>query len=176
MSGKYRQLDADETRYMVTGLDAFHYGLETSVFQRVGNWLEVNAFASIGDWRWTKDVSAIIYDDYSGVEMGRVNVYCDGLPVADAPQTQIGASAKFSMPAGFSGCMLISTLFPEIIRMTVSILTGFLAIIFWVRSSLGARIGNVPVHLVSRVALTGICGRSLLMCSFVGIISWTLPI
>lgn len=102
MSGKYRQLDADETRYMVTGLDAFHYGLETSVFQRVGNWLEVNAFASIGDWRWTKDVSAIIYDDYSGVEMGRVNVYCDGLPVADAPQTQIGASAKFSMPAGFS--------------------------------------------------------------------------
>ena len=32
----------------------------------------------------------------------RVNVYCDGLPVADAPQTQIGASAKFILPAGFS--------------------------------------------------------------------------
>ena len=102
MSGKYRQLDADEARYMVTGLDALHYGVEASLFQRAGNWLEVNAFASIGDWRWKNDVSAIIYDDYSGVEMGRVNVYCDGLPVADAPQTQIGASAKFSMPAGFS--------------------------------------------------------------------------
>ena len=32
----------------------------------------------------------------------RVNVYCDGRPVADAPQTQIGASAKFILPAGFS--------------------------------------------------------------------------
>lgn len=102
MSGKYRQLDADDARYMVTGLDAFHCGVEASLFQRVGKWLEANAFASIGNWRWMKDVSAIIYDDYSGTEVGRVNVYCDGLPVADAPQTQIGASAKFILPAGFS--------------------------------------------------------------------------
>ena len=87
---------------MVTGLDAFHYGVEASLFQRAGKWLEVNAFASVGNWRWTKDVSAIIYDDYSGTEIGRVNVYCDGLPVADALQTQIVASAKFILPAGFS--------------------------------------------------------------------------
>ena len=102
MSGKYRQLDADESRYMVTGLDALHCGIEASFFQRVGKWLEFNAFASLGDWRWKNDVRAVIYDDYSGVEVGRVDVYCDGLPVADAPQTQLGASLKFVFPLGFA--------------------------------------------------------------------------
>lgn len=102
MSGKYRQLDSEEARYMVTGLDAIHYGVEASIFQRAGKWLEFNAFASVGEWRWKNDVNAVIYDDYSGVEIGKVAVYCDGLPVADAPQTQIGASAKFLIPAGFS--------------------------------------------------------------------------
>lgn len=50
--------DADDARYMATGLDAFHCGVEASLFQRVGRWLEANAFASIGNWRWMKDVSA----------------------------------------------------------------------------------------------------------------------
>ncbi len=102
MSDKYRQIDSEDARYMVTGLDAFHCGVEASLFQRVGTWLELNAFASVGDWRWKNDVSAIIYDDYSGTETGRVNVYCDGLPVGDAPQTQVGACSKFLIPAGFS--------------------------------------------------------------------------
>ena len=102
MSGKYRQLDADESRYMVTGLDALHCGIEASLFQRVGKWLEFNAFASLGDWRWKNNVRAVIYDDYSGVDVGRVDVYCDGLPVADAPQTQLGASLKFVFPLGFA--------------------------------------------------------------------------
>ena len=68
---------------MITGLDALHYGAELSIFQKAGRWLEFNAFASIGDWRWKNDVQATIYDDYSGVEIGTVNVFCDGLPVAD---------------------------------------------------------------------------------------------
>ncbi len=102
MSDKYRQLDSEDARYMVTGLDAFHGGVEASLFQRIGKWLDLNAFASVGDWRWKNDVSAIIYDDYSGIEKGRVNVFCNGLPVSDAPQTQVGASSKFLLPVGFS--------------------------------------------------------------------------
>ncbi len=102
MSDKYRQIDSEDARYMVTGLDAFHCGAEASLFQRIGKWLEISTFASVGDWRWKNDVSAIVYDDYSGVEKGRVNVFCDGLPVGDAPQTQTGASSKFLLPADFS--------------------------------------------------------------------------
>ena len=102
MSSKYRQYDSDDVKYMITGLDALHYGAELSIFQKAGRWLEFNAFASIGDWRWKNDVQATIYDDYSGVEIGTVNVFCDGLPVADAPQTQVGADVKFLIPFGFS--------------------------------------------------------------------------
>ena len=101
MSNKYKQLDSEDTRYMVRGLDAFHYGAELSLCQKVGKWLEINAFASLGDWRWKNDVQAIIYDDYSGLEIGKVNVYCDNLPVADSPQTQVGASVGAIIPAGF---------------------------------------------------------------------------
>lgn len=101
MSSKYKQIDADDTKYMVTGLDAFHYGAEIEVFHRVTDWLKLSAFASAGDWRWKNDVEAIIYDDYTMQEMGRVNVYSDGLPVGDAPQTQIGAVMDVDIPAGF---------------------------------------------------------------------------
>lgn len=102
MSGKYRSLDADDVRYMITGLDALHKGVEASIYQRIGRCVEFKAFASIGDWRWMNDVSAIIYDDYTGLEAGRVNVYCDGLPVADAPQTQMGANLRLNVAHGFS--------------------------------------------------------------------------
>ena len=102
MSSKYKQIDSEDSRYMVTGLDALHLGVEFSLFQRLGRWLEAEAFASVGDWKWKNDVNAIIYDDYSGVAVGKVDVYCDGLPVGDAPQTQIGANLKALLPKGFA--------------------------------------------------------------------------
>ena len=101
MSNPYKQEDAYDTRYMVTGLDAFHYGVEAEGFHRLTDWLKLSAFASVGDWRWKNDVQAIIYDDYTRLEVGRVNVYSDGLPVGDAPQTQIGAVMDVDIPTGF---------------------------------------------------------------------------
>ena len=102
MSGKYRRLDDGETRFMATGLDAVHCGVEASIFQRIGRWMELKGFASLGNWKWKNDVSAVLYDDYTGMEAARVNVYCDGLPVADAPQTQLGANVKFLITGGFA--------------------------------------------------------------------------
>jgi len=103
MSDPYKQADAiGVTKYMVTGLDAFHYGVELDAFYRPADWVKLSAFASIGDWRWKNDVEAIIYDNYSDVQVGTVGVYSDGLPVGGAPQTQIGAEAAFSIPGGFA--------------------------------------------------------------------------
>lgn len=103
MSDPYKQADAiGTTKFMVTGLDAFHYGIEVDAFYNPCRWISMDAFASIGDWRWMNDVQAIIYDDYSDIQIDEVHVYCGGLPVGDAPQTQIGASMKFNIPAGFT--------------------------------------------------------------------------
>ena len=102
MSNPYKQADAiGVTKYMVTGLDALHYGVEVDAFYRPADWVRLSAFASLGDWRWKNDVEAIIYDNYSYNQVGTVGVYSDGLPVGGAPQTQVGASVQFSIPGGF---------------------------------------------------------------------------
>ena len=94
LSDPYKQqMDDTPHRYMVQGLDAVHYGVESEILYRPAGWAELRGFVSLGNWRWKNDVSAIVYDPYSGLAMGTVDVYSDGLAVGDAPQTQIGASA-----------------------------------------------------------------------------------
>lgn len=103
MSDPYKQADAiGATKYMVTGLDALHYGVEADAFYRPTEWVKLSAYASIGDWRWKNDVEAVIYDNYSDNQVGTIGVYSDGLPVGGAPQTQVGAAVHFDIPAGFS--------------------------------------------------------------------------
>lgn len=96
MSDAYRQLEEDACRYMITGLNALHYGIEIEGHYYMATWAKITANASIGSWKWKNDVHASIYDDYSGQTIDEVNVYSDGLPVGDAPQTQIGAAVEIT--------------------------------------------------------------------------------
>ena len=103
MSDPYKQADAiGATKYMVTGLDALHYGVEADAFYKPADWVRISAYISLGDWRWKNDVAAVIYDNYSDNQVGTIGVYSDGLPVGGAPQTQVGAAVRFDIPAGFS--------------------------------------------------------------------------
>ena len=100
LSSPYSTLEEDPVKYMVKGLDAFHYGCEAELWWSYRKFLRLDAFASIGDWRWKNDVSATIYDPTTLLPMGNVNVYADGLHVGDAPQTQLGASARLRLSPG----------------------------------------------------------------------------
>lgn len=93
-SDKYKPLNGDEQRYMVTGLNAFHYGIEFDGFYNFSHFAKLNLFASIASWKWTNDVHAVIYDPYSQQELGKIDLYSNGLHVGDAPQTQVGASLQ----------------------------------------------------------------------------------
>lgn len=104
MSSPYKPLEEDAYKFMITGLDAFHYGFEIDAFHNFTNWLRLNAYASIGRWEWKNDVNAKIYDSYSDKVKAEVNVYSDGLPVGDAPQTQVGASISVRPFHTLSGC------------------------------------------------------------------------
>ena len=102
MSDPYQQIDdVENVRYMITGLDALHYGVEIEAQHRFTRWMKLQAFASVGHWTWQNDVSANIYDDYSGAAVGTINVYSSGLPVGDAPQTQAGAVLEFDFLKNF---------------------------------------------------------------------------
>ncbi len=92
MSSPYKNADEDAYKFMITGLDAFHYGVEIDAFHNFSRWLKATAFFAMGTWEWKNNVDAIIYDQYTGQISSEVHVYSDGLPVGDAPQTQIGAS------------------------------------------------------------------------------------
>lgn len=96
MSSPYKPLEEEAYKYMITGLDAFHYGVEIDAYYNFAAWGKAQAYASIGDWTWKNDVSATLYDNYTGQVAQTINVYSDGLPVGDAPQTQIGASLQIS--------------------------------------------------------------------------------
>lgn len=94
MSNPYRPLEEDAYKFMITGLNALHYGIEIDAFHNFTRWLKANAYASIGSWRWKNNVNATIYDPYTGQVESEIHVYSNGLPVGDAPQTQIGAGAQ----------------------------------------------------------------------------------
>lgn len=100
MSDPYKQLDNTTYRYMVQGLDALHYGLELNIGHDITHWLNLNAYASFGNWKWKNDVSANIYDEYSGVVVDQVEVYSNGLPVGDSPQTQVSLMADIALFRG----------------------------------------------------------------------------
>ena len=102
MSDPYTQVDeVENTRYMITGLDALHYGVEIDAYHRFARWMTLRAYASVGHWTWQNDVSANIYDNYSGAILQTINVYSGGLPVGDAPQTQVGAVLEISFLKNF---------------------------------------------------------------------------
>ena len=102
MSNPYKYQEEDAYKFMIRGLDAFHYGMEVDAYYNFSNWLKGEAYASIGSWEWKNDVSAIIYDNYSGQKVQEIHVYSDGLPVGDAPQTQVGASVSVKPCTGLT--------------------------------------------------------------------------
>jgi len=100
VSDPYKQQDNNDVAYMIQGLDAIHYGTEITVTYNPARWLSLEGNLSVGDWSWKNDVKATIYDQYSGLKIDEVNVYSDGLPVGDAPQTQAGMIAGLKFRKG----------------------------------------------------------------------------
>ncbi|MDD2419739.1 MAG: TonB-dependent receptor plug domain-containing protein [Bacteroidales bacterium] len=93
ISNPYKQPDETTNRYMIRGLDALHTGVELTGLYNPARFISLEGFIGIGNWKWKNDVSASIYDPYSGLPVQEINVYSKGIPVGDAPQTQISLSA-----------------------------------------------------------------------------------
>jgi len=96
-----KRANEQSEKYQITGLDAIHKGIELSANQRLASWLDASAFATFASWKWASGGDAIIYDTFSGEALKSYSIYCDGLHVGDAPQTQIGASFDAKSQKGF---------------------------------------------------------------------------
>lgn len=94
--------NANGTQYraFIVGQGAKHKGIEMETEVKVSKKLDVNAFASFGDWKWKGNASATIRDEILNVDK-IVNVYSDGLFVGDQPQTQVGGYARYQLTKKF---------------------------------------------------------------------------
>ena len=94
-------IDSSMTRALVRGLNALHNGIELEVHTKVHDRLNLGMAASLGSWKWQNDVIAELYDD-NQAPAGTTEVYAKGLYVGDAPQTQVFATAEYSLLNNFS--------------------------------------------------------------------------
>lgn len=90
LTNEYNQF---EDPSMVQGLDALHIGAEAELQQTIFHWLIAGGSASLGNWQWKNNVTALVYNNQN-VVVDTINVYADGLYVGDAPQTQVTLWAK----------------------------------------------------------------------------------
>lgn len=72
----------------IKGLDQRHIGLELEANYRPIKYVGFGGIASIANWKYLNDVSAIIKTYDGGITADTVNIYAKNLKVGDAPQTQ----------------------------------------------------------------------------------------
>jgi hypothetical protein len=87
----------------LTGVNALHRGIEFDFNYRPFDVFTLTGMLSIGDWNWTNNVyGAQIFDDANQPIGDPIDLYIEGLRVADAAQTTaaLGVEYKF-MPKTF---------------------------------------------------------------------------
>lgn len=83
------------------GLDALHQGIELVVNTRPAEGLKINGMISLGDWTWTDNLIAEIYDEDQNYQ-GTASVYAKDLKVGDAAQTTASLTADYEIFKDFN--------------------------------------------------------------------------
>jgi iron complex outermembrane receptor protein len=91
--------DGTQYRALIVGQGATHKGIEMEAELKVSKKLDVNAFASFGDWKWKGNATATIRDDVRNTDV-KTAIYSNGLYVGDQPQTQIGTYVRYQLTKG----------------------------------------------------------------------------
>jgi hypothetical protein len=80
----------------ITGLNTLHKGIEWVAKIEPLPKLHIGLMASVGDWKWEKDVIANLYD-INQKPAGVLTVYAAGLHVSDAAQTTAAATLDYTI-------------------------------------------------------------------------------
>lgn len=84
----------------IPGLDAVHMGFELDFVIRPNDKLSITGMASIGNWKWDKNVLGVPILDDTQQQVGEVDVYAEGLHVGDAAQTTGAIGLNYTVIAG----------------------------------------------------------------------------
>ena len=100
--------DGDDGLVNILGLNAIHRGIEAEAAYQPRQFVRADLALSIGNWKYTDDVSARYTPDRSDPSSQEtVSLYVKDLKVGDAPQTQVAYAVSFfpvkGMYAKFTG-------------------------------------------------------------------------
>lgn len=102
LSDEYVQLENNlQTRAMINGLNARHMGLEAEVKANVHQNVRLGAFLLLGDYRWTNNVQARLFNN-DNVVVDTVNVFAENLFVGGNAQQQLGLFGDFRVLSFFN--------------------------------------------------------------------------
>ena len=96
LSGRIPTADGGTTRALIAGIGALHQGVELEFNAKVTPTLDLGGIASLGDWNWTGDVAYELRSDIDQ-SITRGFAYTDGLPVGNAPKTQLGVKGRLQV-------------------------------------------------------------------------------
>ena len=81
---------------LVQGLNARHKGVEAEGHVALSRKVKAGVIAGIGEWIWTNDVDAVVYNN-EHVVIDTIQVFVRNLFVGDAPMTQLGGYAEVQL-------------------------------------------------------------------------------
>ncbi|MDC0118668.1 TonB-dependent receptor, partial [Schleiferiaceae bacterium] len=96
-------------------IDVRHNGIELEADYFATDKLRLKAMTSFGDWRYTKDFSATLFDD-NQEEIGQGTLYLKDAKVGDAAQTTAYFTADYKVAKGASidlGLRLVDGLYAD---------------------------------------------------------------
>ncbi|MDA9002350.1 TonB-dependent receptor [Flavobacteriaceae bacterium] len=93
----FRQPDNTNAVANILGVDAVHQGLELDFLYRASEKLKITGMASFGDWRWDSNVENVQITNEDQEVVDTVNLYIEGLHVADAAQTTMALGLNYKL-------------------------------------------------------------------------------
>jgi len=81
----------------ISDLNETHLGIEFDANYTITRWVSIGGLFAIGDWRYTNDPIADLYDDQTQEKIGEGTLYLKDLKVPDQPQSQFGLNANFRL-------------------------------------------------------------------------------
>ena len=78
------------------GLDELHVGGELELAYQINDKVDVGVFGSLGDWYYTQDAEATLFDDEQN-PISEDLIYSKDLKVGNSPQQQVGAKLNWNI-------------------------------------------------------------------------------
>jgi outer membrane receptor protein involved in Fe transport len=97
---RYSNLNSGDSFGLINGLAEVHQGVELKASYKITRNFQMNVNGSLGDWKYTKDAQATIYDVNKEIT-SKNELWLNGLRVANAPQLSLFAEAEYRWAHNF---------------------------------------------------------------------------